>query len=118
MNERKNGRRRVRAEPGGANVFADVGFADADERLAKAELSRMIHKIIEKRGWTQRRAAEVLGIAAPDVSDLVRGKLARFSQERLARFLLVLDMDVTIRVEPKLKSNRHGRMAVELGGAI
>src|SRR5580704_9971350 len=29
---------------------------------------------------------EVVGIAPPDVSDLMRGKLARFSQERLERF--------------------------------
>jgi hypothetical protein len=33
----------------------------------------------------------VLGIARPDVSDLMQGKLARFSQERLERFLSSLN---------------------------
>jgi predicted XRE-type DNA-binding protein len=117
MSERKNGQRRVLVERSSGNVFADLGFANADEELAKAELARVIRKIIERRGWTQRRAAAVLGVAPPDVSDLVRGSLARFSQERLARFLLLLDMDVTIRVEPKRRSKRRGRLAVESGGA-
>ena len=43
----------------------------------------------------------MLAIAPPDVSDLMRGKLARFSQERLERFLNALDMDVQIRVRPR-----------------
>jgi predicted XRE-type DNA-binding protein len=112
MRERKNGQRRILIERSSGNVFADLGFANADEELAKAELSRLIRKIIEKRGWTQRHAAAVLGVAPPDVSDLVRGSLARFSQERLARFLLLLDMDVTIHVEPKRRVKPGGRMAV------
>jgi predicted XRE-type DNA-binding protein len=112
MRGRKSGQRRILIERSSGNVFADLGFANADEELAKAEFSRLIRKIIEKRGWTQRHAAAVLGVAPPDVSDLVRGSLARFSQERLSRFLLLLDMDVTIRVAPKRRTKPGGRMAV------
>jgi predicted XRE-type DNA-binding protein len=96
----------VAIEASSGNVFQDLGLPKAGERLAKAELARGIRHIIKIRGkhWTQRRAAEVLAIAPPDVSDLMRGKLARFSQERLERFLNALDMDVQIRV-------RRGRLA-------
>ena len=62
-------------ERGSGNVFADLGCSDADERLAKAELARAIHKLIVQRAWTPRRAAEPLVLSAPDVADLVRGKV-------------------------------------------
>ena len=103
---------------GSGNVFADLGCADADERLAKAELARTIHKLIVQRAWTQRRAAETLGLSAPDVSDLVRGKLARFSQERLERCLVALDMNVTIHVTPKSTTAARGRLAVDIAVAV
>ena len=105
-------------ERGRGNVFADLGFRDADERLAKAELARAIHQLILQRAWTQRRAAETLGLSAPDVSDLVRGKLARFSQERLERCLVALDMNVTIHVAPKLTTAARGRLAVDIAVAV
>jgi predicted XRE-type DNA-binding protein len=95
------------------NVFADMGAADADERLAKAELSRIILQTITKRGLKQAQAAVLLGIAQPDVSDLVRGRLRRFGMERLQRFLTLLGMDVEVRVTPKPRKKR-GRLKVEL----
>lgn len=69
------------------NVFADMGMREPEGRLARAELARTIRKILRERGLKQAEAARLLGIAQPDVSDLVRGKLARFSMERLERFL-------------------------------
>lgn len=79
------------------NVFADMGMADADTRLAKAELARAIRKGLDERGLDQGAAAELLGISQPDVSDLTCGKLARFSMEQLERFLNALDMQSASR---------------------
>ena len=100
------------------NVFEDLGLPDAGERLAKAELARVIRNIVKDQNWTQRRAADVLGIAQPDVSDLMRGKLARFSQERLERFLNSLGMDVHIRVGPRAAGKKQASVTVELVGAF
>lgn len=111
-------RRRVKIEASGGNVFEDLGLPDAAERLAKSEMARAVRKIISDKGWTQRRAAEVLHIAAPDVSDLMRGKLARFSRERLERFLTALDMDVRIRVGPRADGKKHATVTVELVGGF
>jgi predicted XRE-type DNA-binding protein len=83
------------------NVFDDLGLPDAAGRLAKAVLSRIIQERVAELGWTQRAAATSLNIAASDMSDLMRGKLARFSQERLERFLNALDLDVVIHVGPR-----------------
>ena len=104
----------IEIEASSGNVFQDLGLPDAGERLAKAELARVIRKLINDKNWTQRRAADVLGIAPPDVSDLMRGKLARFSQERLERFLNSLGMDVHIRVGPRAAGKKQANVTVEL----
>ena len=106
-------RRNIAIEAGSGNVFEDLGLPNAGERLTKAELARVIRGIIKEKNWTQRRAAEVLEIAAPDVSDLMRGKLARFSQERLERFLNALDMDVHIQVGPRAAGKKHASVTVQ-----
>jgi predicted XRE-type DNA-binding protein len=110
--------KRIAIESGSGNVFKDLGLPDVANRLAKAELARVIRKVVAERTWTQRRAAEVLGIAPPDMSDLMRGKLARFSQERLERFLNALDMDVQIRVGPRAVGKRRANVSVEVVGAF
>ena len=108
----------IAIEASSGNVFEDLGLPDAGERLAKAELARVIRNIVKDKNWTQRRAADVLGIAPPDVSDLMRGKLARFSQERLERFLNALGMDVHIRVGPRAAGKKQASVTVELVAAF
>lgn len=100
------------------NVFADMGMRDAEERLAKAELARAIRKILAARGLKQTEAAGLLGITQPDVSDLVRGKLARFSMERLQRFLNALDMDIRIQIRPRPSGKEHAGITVEVLGSF
>ena len=94
------------------NVFADLGFENPEEELAKAKLTYQISRIIADHGWTQEQAAEVLGIDQPKVSALVRGRLSGFSIERLMRFLNALDHDVTITVSPKAPGRPHGHTSV------
>ena len=43
--------------------------------------------IIEARGLTQARAAELFGVTQPRISDLVRGKIDRFSIDTLIEML-------------------------------
>jgi predicted XRE-type DNA-binding protein len=98
---------------GSENPFAALDLPDADVRLAKAELSRLIHRVIQERKLTQAQAACLMGIAQPDVSELVRGRLRRFSLERLERFLNALDLDVTIRVTPRPAWKKRSGITVE-----
>ena len=88
----------------GDNIFADLGRPNADELLAKTELSRTVRRLIDESGLTQAKVAGVLGISQPDVSNLHRGRLAGFSMERLYRFLNSLGQDVQIVVQPKPRS--------------
>jgi len=44
-------------ETSSGNVFTDLGFQDAEERLLKANLATKIVQLIEKKGWTQAQTA-------------------------------------------------------------
>jgi predicted XRE-type DNA-binding protein len=90
----------IRVQPSSGNVFADLGLANADELLLKAELVRQISNLIDVKTLTQTEAAKLLGIDQPKVSALLNGKLSGFSTERLFRFLNALGSDVEIRVIP------------------
>jgi len=94
------------------NVFADLGLPDSAGLLAKAELIRQISSIIAKRRLTQEDAARILGTTQPKVSDLLKGKLAGFSIERIIRFLNALDRDVQIVVTPKPRKRGPARFWV------
>jgi predicted XRE-type DNA-binding protein len=98
------------------NVFADMGMRDAESRLARAELARAVRGIVRARGLTQVEAARVLGITQPDVSNVLRGKLSRFSEQKLQEFLLLLGMDVTVTITPAPPEQPRGHLVVELAG--
>ena len=91
-------------EKSSGNVFRDLGFADAGEMLAKAELARQIGKLIKRKGLSQEEAAALLKIDQPKVSALLNGRLTAFSTERLRRFLKALGQDVRIVVQPGPRS--------------
>ena len=55
------------AESSSGNVFADLGFQDAEERLLKAKLATKIAQLIEKKGWTQAQTAERTALDQPKV---------------------------------------------------
>ena len=114
MPRTKKGERKPRVYNSTGNIFEDLGLPDADALLAKAELARVIENAIEVRDLTQSEAAELLGVSQPDVSDLVRGKLRRFSMERLERLLNALDFDVRIRVGPRPRGKKRADITVEV----
>jgi predicted XRE-type DNA-binding protein len=93
-------------EVSSGNVYADLGFPDAAEMLAKARIVSEISRILQTRRLTQAQAGELLGIDQPKVSALLRGHFRGYSQERLIGFLTKLGMDVEIVVRPKVKKRQ------------
>ena len=104
--------KQIRVTESSGNVFADLGVADAEETLAKAEVASRICDIIAERKLSQTTAAAVLGIDQPKVSALMRGRLDGFSSDRLFRFLNALDRDVEIVIKPKRQEAAHGKVRV------
>ena len=90
---------KVKVESGSGNVFADLGFPDAEAHLLKAQLATRIEKIIRRRRLKQVEAAALLGLSQPDVSRLLRGHFREYSVDRLLRMLTALGRDVEIAID-------------------
>jgi predicted XRE-type DNA-binding protein len=84
---------------GSANVFADLGFADAQTHLLKAGLVSRIQSVLAANQLTQTDAARCLGISQPDVSRLLRGHFRDVSVERLLRMLTKLGCEIDIAIK-------------------
>lgn len=97
---------------GTGNVFADLGYADADERQTKLRLAHAINGVVSRRRLTQAATAEKLHVNQPKVSALAHYKLDGFSVERLMIFLTALDQDVEIVIKNKPRSRSIGRISV------
>jgi predicted XRE-type DNA-binding protein len=98
--------------PGSGNVFADLGFAEPEEELTKAQLASHIRQVIKRRRLTQVAAGALMGVDQPKVSALLNGRLANFSSDRLMRLLTALGQDVEITVKAKSRNRERGRVHV------
>ena len=56
-----------------------------------------IERILKERGLTRAKAATLLGITQPRMSDLVRGRIDLFSIDSLVDLLARLRVSVTLR---------------------
>src|SRR5215217_2773182 len=101
---RKSTGRSKKVQPSSGNVFADLGFHDAEECLLKAKLATKIAQLIESKGWTQAQTAERTALDQPKVSRLMRGQLSGFSADRLFAVLNRLGHSVEVRISPKERS--------------
>lgn len=99
-------------ERGSTNVFADLGYRDADERQTKLRLAFALNGIIEERKLTQEAAAKRLGLNQPKVSALRNYKLEGFSVERMMTFLTALDRDVEIVIRKKPRGRAAAKISV------
>ena len=84
------------------NVFADLGFSVAEARNLRMRSQMMIalRRFIQKEGLTQAAAAKRLKVTQPRISDLTRGKIARFSLDALVNMLTDAGLDVDFRIKP------------------
>jgi predicted XRE-type DNA-binding protein len=80
------------------NVFRDLGFAprEAENLRVRADLMIQLTRLIEERGLTQSAAAKLLRVSQPRVSDLVRGKIDRFSVDTLIEMLGSAGVEVRV----------------------
>jgi predicted XRE-type DNA-binding protein len=102
----------IAVTPSCGNVFADIGVAEPEEELAKAQLASRIREVVRRSRLTQVAAAAVMGIDQPKVSALLNGRLTNFSSERLMRLLTRLGQDVEIVVKTKPRRRQRGRIRV------
>ncbi|NMZ71349.1 Predicted DNA-binding protein, contains XRE-type HTH domain [Pseudomonas peli] len=103
----------IELEQGSGNVYADIGAAEPDEMMVKAQLVAKLAEIIEARHFTnQAEAAAVIGLTQPKLSSLLRGNFRGISEAKLMDCLLRLGRDVQIVVGPARARPEPGRLAV------
>lgn len=69
----------------------------ASNLKVRADLMMQIEETIEKRKLTQTQAAELMDVSQPRVSDLMKGKIDKFSIDTLVNMLTALGKEVTFK---------------------
>src|ERR1039457_6200766 len=91
----------MRVTKGNENIFVDCGFApaEAENLRIRAKLMMALTSYIRQRRVTQSRAAKLMGVSQPRISDLVRGKIGLFTIDTLVNMVtaagLKVDVDIT-----------------------
>ena len=86
------------------SIFDDLGFDDAEAENLKirASLMRTIEKYISEHKLTQATAARLMGVSQPRVSDLVTGKIDKFTIDMLVNMLARAHVSIALVIDDKL----------------
>jgi predicted XRE-type DNA-binding protein len=101
----------ITIEEGSANVYADLGYADAAEMQRKSQLAAEITRAIKARRLTQQGAAELLGVDQSKVSRITRGQFRGVSEAKMLELVTKLGHDVKIVIGPVRR--RAGRIELQ-----
>lgn len=80
------------------SVFDDIADSreEATNLTARSLLMIAIEQRIHENGWKQAEAARKLGVQQPRVSDLMNGKIDKFSLDALVNMLPAVGLTVTV----------------------
>ena len=101
VTKRKTTTRRVATNQ--PSVFEQLGFDSAEAAMLerKSVLYSKVVALASELDLTQKKLATLLGVSQPHVSQLLGGKISRFSVEKLIEFAERLGADVEIVVRKK-----------------
>lgn len=86
------------------NTFASVWDAiedtpeEAQNMKIRSSLMRSIEARIKDEGWSQKEAAERFRVTQPRVSDLMRGKIEKFTIDTLVNMVVAVGLRVQVDV--------------------
>lgn len=82
------------------NIFKSVGFNDSEAASleARARLMILLEKEIKRLKLTQTQVAAELGVKPPRVSELLNGKIDKFSLDLLIVYLARLGKTVDFKL--------------------
>ena len=90
------------------NVLDDLDFSPSEalEIKVKAEIYRELLQYIKERGFAQQELGTLLGIHQPDVSNLLNGRVSKFSVSKLIKLAGKLNLGAQV----KLTKPRAGKL--------
>ena len=80
------------------DAIADTPEEAANLRV-RSELMDKITALVEEKGWTQVEAARHCGVTQARISDLLRGRISRFSLDALVNIATALGCRVHVELE-------------------
>jgi len=103
----------MRATKGSDNVFVDCGFppAEAENLRIRAKMMIALTGYIQERKITQSRAARIMGVSQPRISDLVRGKIGLFTIDTLVNMVTAAGLKVDVDITAGRPRPRHKQVA-------
>jgi predicted XRE-type DNA-binding protein len=83
------------------NVFKDLGFSavQSDKLAIKSYLMMQIEFFIKNKGMTQAQASQLMNVSRPRISDIMRGKIDKFTIDALVDMLTKAGHQITLSVE-------------------
>ena len=103
---------KIAIEVSSGNIYRDLGYADSESMLVKAQLVAKIAEILRQRRVTQKEAARLLRLTQPKISRLLAGQFRGISEGRLLRCLTRLGRDVQIVVRQTTPRRVLGRVTI------
>ena len=93
------------------NIFDALGFSasEASALKIKAEILSAILEHIRANGYTQAQLVDLLDEYQPSVSNLLKGRIAQVSIEKLLRYADRLHLETSIAVRPVESRPRRSR---------
>jgi len=97
------------------NIFdaiADNKEESADLKF-RADLMLVMREYFEFKEWTQSDVVSALGITQPRASELMRGKVDKFSSDKLIGFLAKLGFQISPKFVASAPSNEQIKCSVD-----
>jgi len=93
----------MKATRSSGNVFRDIGFSEEESANleARSRLMIVLEKEIRKLKLTQAQVAKMLGVKPPRISELLNGRIEKFSLDLLVLYLSRLGKTVEFHVIKK-----------------
>ena len=87
---------------GTGDVFTNLGFStsEAQNLRMRSQLVTSLRKWIEREGIAQAKAAKRLQVSQPRISDLLRGRISRFSLDALVNLVGLTGIQLDLRIKP------------------
>lgn len=73
-------KRKIEMTESSGNIYADLGFADAEELHARFQIGFHVYKILKEKKLKQVEIAALLGIKQPEASHLMNGHFSRIKE--------------------------------------
>lgn len=86
------------------SVFDDLDFGkpEAENLKIRAALMRELERYIAENELTQEQAADIFDVSQPRISDLVRGKIQKFTIDMLVNMAGKAGISVALVVDDRL----------------